>query len=246
MESGAVAAAGAAASIRALDLGERVHVIHGDGYVGYSANALYDRIIVTCGIAGVSPHWLDQLAPGGLILAPLAHAGVHPIIAGRRTGGGELVARVVLWGDFMPAAGHLRPVELFHHDPAADVPAEHVRQLGGRATGLTTTEYHSLWFYLGTQDERITRAYLAGDQLDPRRGACALLDPTDGAIWIHHDGTITLAGADHLHDQLMALVDQWEHLRRPAATAWTADFRHADTGGAGLLLPDRWQLSPAA
>jgi hypothetical protein len=79
----------------------------------------------------------------------------------------------------MRAAGHLRPAALFSHDPADDVPAEHVRQDCG--TRLTGAEYNDLWFHLGTQDKRTTRAYLTGDRLDPRRGPCALVDPVDGS-----------------------------------------------------------------
>ncbi|MGH3929997.1 MAG: protein-L-isoaspartate O-methyltransferase family protein, partial [Pseudonocardiaceae bacterium] len=229
---------------RALDLADQVQVIHGDGYDGHPQNGLYDRIIVTCGIAGIPPHWLDQLADGGMILAPLAHAGVHPIFAARRADDGELSTRVAMWGDFMQATGNLRPAELFHHNPADDLPAEQLRPVDGTGTGLTATEYNNLWVYLGTADNRITRAYLAGTELDPRRGPCALVDSTDGAAWIHHDGGVTLAGAEHLRDRLMMLVGQWEHLHRPAVTAWTIDFRHADTGAAGLLLPHRWHLSP--
>lgn len=244
IEAGAVAAAGAATSVRALDLADRVHVVHGDGYLGYAEHGPYDRIIVTCGIAGIPPRWLDQLADDGLILAPIAHAGVHPIFAASRLDDGELVARVVLWGDFMPAAGRLRPAMLFHHDPADDLPTERLHPVHGTGTCLTTNEYHDLWLYLGTEDKRITRAYLASAELDPHRGACAVVDPTDGAAWIHHDGGITLAGADHLRDRLVMLFECWENLGRPAATAWTIDLRRAVTGAGELLLPHQWHLSP--
>ncbi|WP_229686891.1 protein-L-isoaspartate O-methyltransferase family protein, partial [Longimycelium tulufanense] len=243
IEAGAAAAAGATDSIRALDLVDRVQVIHGDGYDGHPPNGPYDRIIATCGIAGIPPHWLDQLTDDGLILAPLAFAGVHPILTARRNDSGELTARIAMWGDFMPAAGHLRPAELFHHDPAHDIPAARLRPAEGTDTELTTEQYHDLWCYLGIRDPRTSRAYLAGDQLDPSRGACALVDPTDGAAWIHHDGGITLAGADHLHDHLATLTADWHHAGRPPATAWTVTLRHADTGAAGLLLPHHWTLT---
>jgi len=243
VESGAEAAAGAAASIRALDLADQVHVIQGDGYAGYPEHGRYDRIIVTCGVAGIPPHWLDQLADDGLILAPIAHAGVHPIFA-TRLDGAALVARVALWADFMPAAGPLRPPTLFHHHPADDLPADRLHPVDGTGISLTADEYHNLWFYLGTEDERIARAYLADPDFDPTRGPCALVDPVHGGAWIHRDGGITLAGADHLRDELMTLIDRWERLHRPAATAWTVDFRHTDTGTAGLLLTHRWHLKP--
>jgi protein-L-isoaspartate O-methyltransferase len=56
----------ARAALDRLGLDGQVTVIHGDGYDGWPAAAPYDRIIVTCGCAGLSPRWLAQLpaAPG--------------------------------------------------------------------------------------------------------------------------------------------------------------------------------------
>ncbi|WP_037840391.1 methyltransferase domain-containing protein [Streptomyces sp. NRRL S-337] len=45
-------------------------VIHGDGRAGWSARAPYDRVIVTAGARAISPRWLEQTRPGGIILAP--------------------------------------------------------------------------------------------------------------------------------------------------------------------------------
>jgi protein-L-isoaspartate(D-aspartate) O-methyltransferase len=63
-----------------VGLDRQVTVVDGDGYHGWPPGAPYDRIIVTCGCAGLSPRWLAQLAPGGLALVPVAHGGVHPIV----------------------------------------------------------------------------------------------------------------------------------------------------------------------
>jgi len=104
VDAGATTAQGAAESIRRLGLDHQVTVLHGDGYLGEPNSAPYDRIIVTCGVAGLSPHWLDQLAPGGLILAPIAHGGVHPVLAATNHDG-TVRAKAALWADFMPAAG---------------------------------------------------------------------------------------------------------------------------------------------
>ena len=46
-------------------------VITGDGLVGYSAGAPYDRVISTASIREVVPRaWLDQLRPGGRLVTP--------------------------------------------------------------------------------------------------------------------------------------------------------------------------------
>jgi protein-L-isoaspartate(D-aspartate) O-methyltransferase len=49
----------------------RASAVLGDGALGHSPAAPYDRIIATVGAWGVPPAWLDQLAPDGRLLVPL-------------------------------------------------------------------------------------------------------------------------------------------------------------------------------
>ena len=49
----------------------RVHVVTGDGALGASDHAPYDRIIVTVGPWDLPPAWFHQLAPGGRLVVPL-------------------------------------------------------------------------------------------------------------------------------------------------------------------------------
>lgn len=242
VEAGRKTAATAAGSIRGLGLDRQVRVIRGDGYHGHAERGPYDRVIVTCGIAGVPPCWLDQITDDALIVAPVAHAGVHPILA-VHDGAGGLIAETVLWGDFMPAIGHLRPESLFDHDPAADVPSSRLRPGTELVldTPLGLAEYHDLWFCLGTQDQRITRAYLDSDAVDPARGTCALVDRDDGAVWVHQDGGTTLAGHPRLLAHVATLVHHWQDGGRPTVADWTAELRHVDSGGDGLLRPGGWR-----
>ena len=54
------------------ELGFRhVHVHAGDGTEGWPAGAPYDAILVTAAAPELSPAWLDQLAPGGRLVAPI-------------------------------------------------------------------------------------------------------------------------------------------------------------------------------
>ena len=50
---------------------EAVEVACRDGSTGYAQRAPYDRIIVTADARDVSPCWVDQLAEGGVLVAPL-------------------------------------------------------------------------------------------------------------------------------------------------------------------------------
>jgi protein-L-isoaspartate(D-aspartate) O-methyltransferase len=110
------------AALRRLGLHRRITVVAGDGYHGWPAAAPYDRIMVTCGCVGLSPRWLAQLAPGGRMLVPVAHGGVHSIVAAWREGP-VVRGRMALEADFMEAAGPLG-----HHHPAVlrSIPADAV------------------------------------------------------------------------------------------------------------------------
>ncbi|WP_121188090.1 protein-L-isoaspartate O-methyltransferase [Nocardiopsis sp. Huas11] len=45
-------------------------VVTGDGLLGYPPRALYDRVVVTCGLRRIPYAWVEQTRPRGLILTP--------------------------------------------------------------------------------------------------------------------------------------------------------------------------------
>lgn len=50
------------------DLAPSVTVHPGDGWAGLPGEAPFDRVVVGCATPEPSPHWLAQLAPGGLLV----------------------------------------------------------------------------------------------------------------------------------------------------------------------------------
>ena len=60
----------ARANLRPLRLAN-VHLILGDGMLGYAAGAPYAAIISAAGGAAVPRQWCEQLAPGGRLVAPV-------------------------------------------------------------------------------------------------------------------------------------------------------------------------------
>lgn len=55
---------------RTLRIGN-ITAITGDGTLGWPANAAFDRIIVTAATEKLPPPLLDQLRPGGILIAPV-------------------------------------------------------------------------------------------------------------------------------------------------------------------------------
>src|SRR5690606_9071459 len=47
-----------------------IRLVYGDGMIGHAPSAPYDTIIAAAGGSAVPQPWLDQLAPGGRLVAP--------------------------------------------------------------------------------------------------------------------------------------------------------------------------------
>ena len=70
--------------------GGRVRLVFGDGMRGHPPNAPYDSIIAAAGGDELPPAWLEQLAVGGRLVAPLADAasGTQVLVVVDREAGG--------------------------------------------------------------------------------------------------------------------------------------------------------------
>lgn len=70
-----------------------VDVVVGDGTVGYSARAPYDRIIVTAAAPQVPESLLSQLADPGILVCPVGDLHMQFLHLVKRQGGHDLIAR---------------------------------------------------------------------------------------------------------------------------------------------------------
>jgi protein-L-isoaspartate(D-aspartate) O-methyltransferase len=220
-----------------LGLHRQVTVVHGDGYDGRSAAGPYDRIIVTCGCVGLSPRWLAQLTAGGWALVPVAHGGVHPIMAAWQEGP-TARGRLALWADFMEAAGPLgRQQPAVIQTIPADVEFTSYPRIG---PVLDWDGYAALWCFLAARDRRITRAATLVEGIDPTEGMCVLHDHERGIAWIQMDGSVHVGGDPALLEETARLLREWETLGRPPIQDWRCAFAETGPASTPILMPGDW------
>ncbi len=69
---------------------DHVRLLHGDGMLGHGPSAPYDSIIAAAGGDELPPAWLDQLAVGGRLVAPMRRPGSRGqvlVVVDRHEGG---------------------------------------------------------------------------------------------------------------------------------------------------------------
>ncbi|MEU5437234.1 methyltransferase domain-containing protein [Streptomyces sp. NPDC020719] len=210
-----------------------------DGYLGHPQKGPYNRIVVTCGVTGISPHWLDQLTDDGQIVVPVAHGGFHPTLCVTRAGA-RLIGRGVMSSDFMSAAGPLYAWQA-GQTPALTEPLQPQPLTTWENTGpaLDGDAYYDLWFRLGTRTGRTTRAYIDG--LDPVLGMACLHEPDRGTAWIQRTGHLHHVGDQAVADDLTALVKEWVELGQPGIADHTAILERASDNET-VFCPVEWHL----
>jgi protein-L-isoaspartate(D-aspartate) O-methyltransferase len=233
----------------ALDRAEiaGVRVVHGDGYAGVPGSR-FDRAIVTVGVAGVSPRWLAQLEDHrpGLVVAPVEHAGTHPVLAVRGSAGGPVTATVVCPSGFMSAAGPLTADHPYAHPaPAtAGTLVDFVQAAAPRwERPLDSIAYRDLWYAAGVWHRRATHAAL------PRRdqSCLALLDASrTGGAAILPDGTVLAGGgeADRYAADAATVLDRWEAADHPPMQAWWINLALTGEPDSPIWVPAEWRLVP--
>jgi protein-L-isoaspartate(D-aspartate) O-methyltransferase len=105
-----------------------------DGGYGDPCGASFDRVIVTAGTWDIAPAWLDQLAPGGRLVLPLAMRGVELSVALERAAspaGTHWVAVSTVRCGFVQLAGAFAGPEVFV--PLEPTPGLYVQVADGRA-----------------------------------------------------------------------------------------------------------------
>jgi protein-L-isoaspartate(D-aspartate) O-methyltransferase len=217
-----------------------VRVEHGDGYAGHPGDR-FDRVIVTVGIGGFSPQWLAQLTPGGFVLAPVKHAGSHPVLVVSGPPEGPVTGTPVCPAGFMLASGPLTA----DHPGAFPFPAGPLTDLlpvmpPRFDPPLDEIAYRDLWYAAGAWNRRASHVAVPGRE----QGCVALLDEnrTGGAV-IFPDGSIHAAGSSDQVEPAAIVLDRWIAAGRPKMQAWRVSFTLTGDPDAPIWAPDAWELS---
>ncbi|WP_086705577.1 methyltransferase domain-containing protein [Streptomyces antimycoticus] len=81
----------AAAKARLRLAGYEPTLIAGDGMAGHPERAPYDRLLATCGVPRIPKPWLEQLRPGGVIVANIGCAIAHLDVAADHSAAGRFL-----------------------------------------------------------------------------------------------------------------------------------------------------------
>ncbi|MEU7095913.1 hypothetical protein [Kitasatospora aureofaciens] len=220
----------------------------GELFDGRPDAGLFDVVLVTAAVPGLSPRWLDQLAPGGVIVAPVALGGLHLWTA---CGHDHVKADGLLYGSVLaaglPAVGPpSAPGERFavtQSGPPVErlsCPTWAPQWAGVTPPRLTPEGYVDLWAWLATRDDRITAARTDGTEWGP---GCALVvghsavHVRPDGLWLSDTQPATLALAQVVAED----VQEWGRQHRPAATELTCRLgRRPDAGPDELVTAAGW------
>ncbi len=236
----------AAANLR--DAGYRdVEAVCGDGFVGYSPGQPYDRIMVTVGAQDVSPHWVEQLEDGGVMVVPLWFRGYRLSVALQRRDGmlESLTASPCM---FIPIRGNANRTEGYFSigDAAQDSPRMFIgmerddphrrhnldqifaQEVRYREIGRSLqSQFHTqnlasgLYMFL-TVDPRVNIVHWETQDGRFRGAGYALVDLETMSAAVLSDGhsnRVMVYGGDAVYAEMVRLLDRWDELGRPSIHA---------------------------
>ncbi len=221
-----------------------VSCVCGDGFKGVPTEQLYDRVIVTVGAYDVSPHWVDQLKEGGILVAPLWFRGANLSVALRKQDS-KLTGLSASPCTFIPIRGIWQRTEGYY--PVGDPPDEtlqiaialdsddsayrrqlgqvfnhsaELREIGRSLEGQFYTQdiYSGLFMFL-TGHPNVYNVYSStGDGLFQGAGF-ALIDPGSMSAAVLSDkypDQALVYRTNAAYGQLIELLEQWDELGHPA------------------------------
>ena len=221
-----------------------VKCICGDGFEGFPAGQPYDRIMVTVGAYDISPHWVDQLKDGGIMVVPLWFKGFSLSVALQKRDG-QLRGLSTAQCTFIPIRGIWQRTEGYFSvgDPPNDLLemtiglewddqryrrdidqlfAQDVslREVGRCLEGQFHTQNISSGLYMFlTVNPNVFMLYSSSQNSVFRGSGYGLvdLDSMSAAVLSdRHPERVVIYGNDVAYSQMIELLDQWDQLGHPS------------------------------
>ncbi|MEA2580059.1 MAG: protein-L-isoaspartate(D-aspartate) O-methyltransferase [Actinomycetota bacterium] len=214
-----------------------IHATVADGWSGFPADAPYDRVEVTVGVWDLSPAWIGQLAPGGIIVAPLwLRGGVQASIAFRRDGADLVSVSVSPCGFIRMRGPHAGP-EVFMpvgdwvlcDDGTDESEREQIlRLLRSPAIVSGAPGFPDGWFIrVALSHPRPVRMWTRQEPWLDRRG---ILLPDGTGLAVSEDGRILTFGNTQARDDLLDVAFASSKLEDVTVIASPTNTRSAETG----------------
>src|SRR5579883_1089376 len=223
-------------------IGPGVHVIPGDGFLGYPPNAPYDRIVASVSTHRIPLAWLDQLGEDGILVMHLqGHLAGGCLMRFQKQGPGRSGCGQMMTGtDFMelrtpavpsPLAPQLL-THLLHQDIACTV------RFPQDQFDPTLLWDHHLAFLLQTLFPTLHLTSMRRQREDPPQ-ICLLDDQTHTLLAFaraeDQQWNLEIRGHMQVWERVLTAYQQWVAVGRPAATAYQL---HVDAVGTQrLTLP---------
>jgi protein-L-isoaspartate(D-aspartate) O-methyltransferase len=218
-----------------------VTVLTGDGALGHSQRAPYDRVLSTVCVYQVPYPWITQTRPGGLVLTPWGteYYNGH-LLALTVAGDGTATGRIVGKTAFMPLRDQRIPWIPISEIVTEDSEARAEEKLSKRHPRYYVASYDARTA-IGLQVGRCIPRYTPPDAEDPE-GILWLLDQWSHS-WaaIHHQPDqpgpyrVRQNGPRRLFDEVSAAYRGWKAAGKPPSRAWqitiTPDGQRAELTG---------------
>ncbi|GAA2791436.1 ATP-grasp peptide maturase system methyltransferase [Saccharopolyspora taberi] len=195
---------------RLAKLGYTPHLAAVDGRDGCPERAPFDRIIATVGLHRVPGAWIDQTAPGGLILVPLLVGGLLARLTVDIQGHAE--------GMFLPDAGMFMPTR-DQQTPAATIPHRDAATTEPEASALPAKVATGREFEFFATLHTGPYSRIGFTPVDGTPSETWLIRP-DGS-WVCHTApesdqyVVRQGGPARLWDTIEKAHQQWDTLGRP-------------------------------
>lgn len=189
---------------------DQVIVRVGDGAHGIPEYGPFDRIIATAGTPEIFPAWLEQLKPGGRILAPYQIEGLNTPLLRLDLGQDGVTGRFCGETEFMPLQGRpQRKVAIMQERPLLQsLLSTALRKelpLWEESISNDWPKRRAFLFYLHLRDPRVLAVYMGGDNWQSWIG---LWDGSED-IALAADGRVLSFGPGQAYKDLLALHAEW-------------------------------------